>query len=57
MLTFVAIDETTRKPVSIAPLLITDEDDRRRQKDAEDRRAHRLARAHKSTDDGAGLRR
>jgi acyl-CoA hydrolase len=47
MLTFVAIDETTRKPVPVAPLLLTNDDDRRRQREAEERRAHRLARVHR----------
>jgi len=47
MLTFVAIDETTRKPVPIPPILIDDDDGRRRQREAEERRAHRLARAKK----------
>ena len=47
LLTFVAIDETTRKPVPIPPLLIEDDDGRRRQREADERRAHRLARAKK----------
>ena len=45
LLTFVAIDETTRKPVLVPPLLIEDDDGRRRQREADERRAHRLARA------------
>jgi acyl-CoA hydrolase len=48
MLTFVAIDETTRKPVPVPPLVLTTDEDRRRQREAEERRAHRLARAHKA---------
>jgi acyl-CoA hydrolase len=47
MLTFVAIDETTRKPVPVPPLLMETDDDRRRQGEAEERRAGRLARARK----------
>lgn len=47
MLTFVAIDETTRKPVPVPPLVLDTDDARRRQADAEERRAHRLARAKK----------
>lgn len=47
MLTFVAIDEHTRKPVPIPPLLLASDDDRQRQAEAEERRAHRLARARK----------
>jgi acyl-CoA hydrolase len=45
MLTFVAVDETTRKPVPVPPLLLETDDDRRKQRDAEERKAHRLARA------------
>jgi len=48
MLTFVAIDETTRKPVPVPPLLLETDDDRRKQRDAEERKAHRLARALKA---------
>lgn len=44
MLTFVAVDEVTRKPVPVPALLIESDDDRRRQGAAEERRAHRLAR-------------
>lgn len=47
MLTFVAIDETTRKPVPVPPLLLDTEDAQRRQKLGEERRAHRLERAHR----------
>ena len=45
MLTFVAIDETTRKPMPVPPLLLEDDDDRRRHAEAEERRARRLGRA------------
>lgn len=48
MLTFVAIDETTRKPVPVPPLLLETEEDRKKQRDAEERKAHRLARALKA---------
>jgi acyl-CoA hydrolase len=47
LLTFVAIDETTRKPVAVPPLLVEDDDGRRRQREAEERRAYRLSRAKK----------
>ena len=45
MLTFVAIDETTRKPVPVPPLVLDDDAARARQQQAEERRAHRLARS------------
>lgn len=45
MLTFVAIDSETRKPVPVEPLDMEDDDVRYRQRMAEERRAHRLARA------------
>ena len=48
MLTFVAVDETTRKPVPVPPLLLETDEDRRKQRDAEERKAHRLARALKA---------
>jgi acyl-CoA hydrolase len=49
MLTFVAIDETTRRPVPVAPLLLDDDDARARQRAAEERRAHRLSRSQPQT--------
>jgi acyl-CoA hydrolase len=48
MLTFVAVDEMTRKPVPVPPLLLETDEDRRKQRDAEERKAHRLARALKA---------
>lgn len=44
LLTFVAVDETTRKPVPVPPLVVDDEDGLCRQRAAEERRAHRLSR-------------
>jgi len=43
LLTFVAIDDT-RKPVPVPPLVLDDEESRQRQRQGEERRAHRLAR-------------
>jgi acyl-CoA hydrolase len=51
LLTFVAVDEMTRKPVPVPPLLMEDDDVRYRQKMAEERRAHRLTRAAQSRRD------
>jgi acyl-CoA hydrolase len=44
-LTFVAIDETTRKPVPVPQLVLDDDQARARQRAGEERRAHRLSRA------------
>lgn len=44
-LTFVAVDSVTRKPVPVPKLVLETDDDHRRQFEAEERRAHRLARA------------
>jgi acyl-CoA hydrolase len=45
LLMFVAIDETTRKPVPVPPLVLESEESRRRQSEAEKRREHRLAKS------------
>ncbi len=54
MLTFVAIDDTTRKPVAVPPLVLDTELARAKQRAAEERRAHRLARRSKEAAQEAG---
>lgn len=54
MLTFVAIDETTRKPVPVPPLELHDDESRRRQREGEERRAVRLERAKAQTKSEGG---
>ncbi|MGZ3416691.1 MAG: acyl-CoA thioesterase [Polyangiales bacterium] len=45
LLMFVAIDETTRKPVPVPPLVLDTEEAQERQREAEKRREHRLAKS------------
>lgn len=45
LLMFVAIDETTRKPVPVPPLVLDSEEARYRQLEGEKRREHRLAKS------------
>jgi acyl-CoA hydrolase len=42
---FVAIDETTKKPIPVPPLVLDTEEARYRQLEAEKRREHRLAKS------------